>query len=68
MSEPKHVYFVDLPTYPKGVLSLGIPAVIAAFPKDYQITVFDLNILGINFFERNTIPLKHVIMIGLKVS
>lgn len=68
MGELKRVYFVDLPTYPKGVISLGIPAVVAAFPEDYEIKVFDLNILGLDYFERNPIPSENVIMIGLKVS
>ena len=64
MLHPKHIYIFDLPTYPKGVVSLSIPALAACFDEArYNITFFDLNLVDVpDTFE------GPIAFIGIKVS
>ncbi len=60
----EHVLLIDPPTFPKGVLSLGLAAVAAALPKEIEITVIDLNInpnLDVSIVEK-------CLFVGIKVS
>lgn len=58
------VLLIDPPTFPKGVLSLGLSAVAASLPTEIDVRILDLNIDSSNelFIPENTL------FVGLKVS
>lgn len=64
---PKRILFFDLPTFPKGILPLSLPALAAALGNELEIELIDLNIQdykNIHFFKKNQPP----DYCGLKVS
>lgn len=62
------IYLIELPTFPKGVLSLGIPAVSAALSDQFEVNIIDLNIEGIDGLKKQLNNLRNSFFIGLKVS
>lgn len=63
----KSVWLIDLPTYPKGMVTLSLYAVAAAFDADFSLKVMDLNFVHLDaaLKSRNAHP---PILCGLKVS
>lgn len=62
------IHLIELPTYPKGILSLGIPAVSSALSDQFDVKVIDMNIQGVNCLEYRQDDFKNSFFIGLKVS
>jgi len=62
------VYLINLPTFPKGVLSLGIPAVAAALSDQYDVKTWDLNIHGTDNLPFDNPDFLKCAFIGLSVS
>jgi radical SAM superfamily enzyme YgiQ (UPF0313 family) len=66
MSEiKKSVALVDLPTFPKGIVSLSLPRVASFLRKDFDVRIIDLNLI-----ERVSAmhSFQDIEAIGLKVS
>lgn len=63
----KRVLLIDPPTFPKGVLSLGLASVTSALPEDVHVTIIDMNFEEINN-KLNSDYLAQFLFIGLKVS
>lgn len=57
---------LDLPTYPKGVMALSLPAVVAALPKDLSVQIIDLNVHDVAALLK--MPERSLHFIGMKVS
>ncbi len=68
MPDQPLIYFIDLPTFPKGVISLSFPAIAASLPEKYPIVFVDLNLIG--FSDKNVRDFKsgNVFFVGIKVS
>ncbi len=64
----KLVILIDLPVFPKGVLSLSLPAVAACFPESYRTEIIDLNLIEERTFLAALKTRKNIAFIGLKVS
>jgi radical SAM superfamily enzyme YgiQ (UPF0313 family) len=64
----KLVILIDLPVFPKGVLSLSLPAVAACFPKQYQTEIIDLNLIQEDLFTNSIKTKSNIAFIGFKVS
>lgn len=64
----KHIILVDLPVFPKGVLSLSLSAVAAAFPDEFQTEIIDLNFLKEQDFVALIKTKTNIAFIGFKVS
>jgi radical SAM superfamily enzyme YgiQ (UPF0313 family) len=64
MSLPKLI-LIDLPTFPKGVVSLSIPVLISCLKDKFSIKYFDINIQEFN--PINDIEVDTLI-VGMKVS
>jgi hypothetical protein len=61
------VIFIDLPTYPKGTISLSLPYLSALFSPHYQTQIIDLNLQSEKELLKKlcaSIP----VMVGIKVS
>ena len=59
------VVLIDLPVYPKGVVSLSLVSVANSLKKDFNVHVFDMNLFPISqLFAK----VNDVLMFGLKVS
>lgn len=64
----QRIYLFDLPTYPKGVLSLSLPAVAGCFPpQEFDVSIIDLNFYGADYVP-NLDQSAPLFFIGLKVS
>ncbi len=64
MSE-KNIILIDLPTFPKGIVSLSIPIIAACFKKYFEVKAFDLNI---DSFDATQYVDDNTLMVGMKVS
>ena len=62
------VILVDLPVFPKGSISLSLPAVASVLSSYYEIEIFDLNIIDVNTFFSQIDKNKSIAFFGLKVS
>lgn len=62
------IHLIELPTFPKGVLSLGIPAVSSTLSDQFDVTVIDMNMLGVTCLKYDDKDLQNSFFIGLKVS
>jgi hypothetical protein len=62
------VYLIDLPTFPKGVVSLTFSAIAASLPKKYAVHFIDLNIVNMNQKQISNFKNGNCLFIGLKVS
>jgi radical SAM superfamily enzyme YgiQ (UPF0313 family) len=63
----KDIYLFDLPTYPKGVVSLSLPLVAAYLQKDFNPHIIDLNFYPPGYYQQVRFS-PGTIMFGLKVS
>lgn len=61
------ILLIDLPTFPKGTLSLSLPYLAGVFGKDRKVVIIDLNIEDEDTIPR-TIGVLRPAMVGLKVS
>jgi radical SAM superfamily enzyme YgiQ (UPF0313 family) len=61
----KCILLIDLPTFPKGVISLSLLTVASCLSEDYDVSIDDLNIIGYNDYE---LSIPNAVMYGLKVS
>lgn len=61
----KNIYLIDLPTFPKGQITLAFPVIAASLPKRYAIKYIDLNIDDI---QLNEFEFENCLFIGIKVS
>jgi radical SAM superfamily enzyme YgiQ (UPF0313 family) len=68
MHNRPYIYLIDLPTFPKGVISLSFPAIAASLPNKYEIRFIDLNINNFCETEIHHFKNKYCLFIGLKVS
>ena len=64
----KHIILIDLPVFPKGSITLSLPAVAAIYAGEYEVEVVDLNMLSISDFLQTVGARKNVAFWGLKVS
>lgn len=66
MCEPK-IIFLDLPTFPKGTLSLSLPVVSAFFESRFRTAIIDLNQFD---YSKQLLPriIEEADIYGLKVS
>jgi radical SAM superfamily enzyme YgiQ (UPF0313 family) len=62
------VILIDLPVFPKGSISLSLPAVASVLSSYYEIEVFDLNIIGTDTFFSHVGQKKSIVFFGIKVS
>lgn len=68
MTDFKKIYLIDLPTFPKGVISLSFPAIAAVLRKDYTVKFIDLNLSDFNRIHIKDFKLGRCFFIGIKVS
>lgn len=68
MTSRKKIYLIDLPTFPKGVISLSFPAIAASLPRDFSVNFIDLNLVDFNREQINDFKLGKCFFIGIKVS
>ncbi len=61
----ENIILIDLPTFPKGVISLSLLSVAACLSKSYSVKIVDLNFTD---YKEYTPSEKDVVMFGLKVS
>lgn len=59
------IILIDLPTFPKGVLSLSLISIANFLSEKFDVQIVDLNFMP---YSEYTPPLKSVLMFGLKVS
>lgn len=64
----KLVILIDLPVFPKGIMSLSLPAVAACFPKQYHTEIIDLNFVQEDCFTASIKTKTNIAFIGFKVS
>ncbi len=62
------VVLIEPPTFPKGVLSLGLPAVAAALGPAIETHILDLNLFREKELKNHRELLQNALFIGLKVS
>src|SRR5579863_8243236 len=67
MKLPGDIVLFDLPTYPKGVISLSLPLVAACLQNDFNISIIDLNFNPHDYYKRIRFSTATV-MFGVKVS
>lgn len=60
-----HALLIDLPTFPKGVMSLSLLSVASCLSGRYEISIDDLNIIGFQNYEPS---IAGAAMYGMKVS
>ncbi len=65
--ENKKILFFELPTFPKGTLSLSLYAVAAAFDRRFAMEIVDLNFEEVDY-ERIVSKVDRAALYGLKVS
>ncbi|MDB5283309.1 MAG: B12-binding radical protein [Bacteroidota bacterium] len=63
----KHIILFDLPTYPKGTVSLSLPAVAAFFANKYEVKIIDLNFEDISKYKLSAAG-ANIAFFGFKVS
>lgn len=63
--ETESIILLDLPTFPKGVISLSLLSVASSLCRHYEIEIVDLNFSPIHDY---TPPAINIAMFGLKVS
>ncbi len=68
MSKLCNVYLIDLPTFPKGVISLTFSAIAASLPKKCVVHFIDLNISDLNQNQISNFKNANCLFIGIKVS
>lgn len=68
MAERRKVLLVDLPTFPKGVLSLSLPAVAAGLRPDCDVRIADLNFTLPSDYRKILESSRELALCGLKVS
>jgi radical SAM superfamily enzyme YgiQ (UPF0313 family) len=61
----KNIYLIDLPTFPKGQITLAFPVIAATLPKEYNIIYLDLNIEDLKWRIEE---LENCLFVGMKVS
>jgi radical SAM superfamily enzyme YgiQ (UPF0313 family) len=61
----ENIILIDLPTFPKGVISLSLLSVASCLSKSYPVKIVDLNFIDYNEYCPTE---KNVVMFGLKVS
>ena len=64
----KNVLLIDLPTFPRGVLSLSLPTVAACLRADARVRIVDLNFHGEEDYRRALRAGGSADMVGMKVS
>jgi len=64
-SQKRNILLLDLPTFPKGVISLSLLNVASCLQGKYNVLIEDLNILGVESYKPN---IEYPAFIGLKVS
>jgi radical SAM superfamily enzyme YgiQ (UPF0313 family) len=68
MNDSLFIYLIDLPTFPKGIISLSFPAIAATFSKKYKARQVDLNITDFSNESIEHFKNKKCLFVGLKVS
>lgn len=68
MISNKKILFIDLPTFPKGVIPLSFPAIAACLPDVYPKRMIDLNLDELSEQDINDIKLGNIFFVGIKVS
>ena len=63
--ESESIILIDLPTFPKGVISLSLLAVAGSLSKNYSVKIVDLNLSPPAEYNPSG---GNVVMFGLKVS
>lgn len=64
----KKIFLIDLPTFPKGVMSLTFPSIAACLPKKYAIQFIDLNLVSLNKSDIRDFEHGSCLFVGMKVS
>jgi radical SAM superfamily enzyme YgiQ (UPF0313 family) len=64
-TQKRNILLLDLPTFPKGVISLSLLNVASCLQGQYNVLIEDLNILGVESYKLN---IENPAFIGLKVS
>lgn len=63
--ERKNIYLIDLPTFPKGQITLAFPVIASLLSHDYKVEYIDLNM---DYFSIELINSQNTLFIGIKVS
>jgi radical SAM superfamily enzyme YgiQ (UPF0313 family) len=63
--QKRNILLIDLPTFPKGVISLSLLSVAGCLSQKYNIIIEDLNLKE---FDAYTPQIQNVVFVGLKVS
>ena len=67
-NKPFSIFLIDLPTFPKGVISLTFPCIAACIEDDYVVELIDLNLHDFTKQQIKCIQKDKCLFIGIKVS
>ncbi len=68
MNTAKDVYLIDLPTFPKGIISLTFSAIAASLPSKFKTHFIDFNISKLNQKQISNFKKANCLFVGIKVS
>ncbi len=68
MSKRLSVFLIDLPIFPKGVISLSFPVISGCIGHDYKIEFVDLNLSDLTLEQIDCIRKDKCFFVGVKVS